>query len=91
MNGVSRVRVMVFNVTFNNIPLNRGGQFNHWRKPEYLEKTTDFPQVIDKLAHNIVSPFIIVCIFALVMNITSKLFFRSIDPIFLQFPEGHTI
>ena len=55
MNGVSRVRVMVFNVTFNNIPLNRGGQFNHWRKPEYLEKTTDFPQVIDKLAHNIVS------------------------------------
>jgi len=26
-----------------------GGQFHWWRKPEYPEKTTDLPQVTDKL------------------------------------------
>jgi hypothetical protein len=31
--------------------LYRGGQFYLWRKPEYLEKTTDLPQVTDKLDH----------------------------------------
>ena len=28
-----------------------GGQFYWWRKPENLEKTTDLPQVTDKLYH----------------------------------------
>jgi hypothetical protein len=29
----------------------RGGQFYWWMKPEYSEKTTDLPQVTDKLYH----------------------------------------
>jgi hypothetical protein len=29
--------------------LYRGGQFYWWRKPEYMEKTIELPQVIDKL------------------------------------------
>jgi hypothetical protein len=48
------VRVMVFNATFNNISVYRGGQFYWWRKPEYLEKTTDL-QVADKLLHTVLS------------------------------------
>ena len=31
--------------------LYRGSQFYWWRKPEYLEKTTDLSQIIDKLYH----------------------------------------
>ena len=31
--------------------LYRGGQFYWWMKPEYSEKTTDLPQVTDKLYH----------------------------------------
>ena len=31
--------------------LNRGGQIHWWRKSKYPEKTTDLPQVNDKLFH----------------------------------------
>ena len=37
---------MVFNANFNNISV-----ISWWRKPEYLEKTTDLSQVTDKLYH----------------------------------------
>ena len=33
------------------MPLSRIFQFYWWWKPEYLEKTTDLPQVTDKLYH----------------------------------------
>jgi len=29
----------------------RGGKFYWWRKPEYMEKTTDLPEVTDTLYH----------------------------------------
>ena len=32
-------------------PLSHGGQFYWWKKPEYLEKTTDLSQGTDKLYH----------------------------------------
>ena len=35
--------------------LDRSDQFYWWRKQKYLEKTTDLPQVTDKLNHNAVS------------------------------------
>ena len=31
--------------------LYHGGQFYWWREPEYTERTTDLPQVTDKLYH----------------------------------------
>ena len=42
-----RVRVMVFNATFNNISAISW----QWMKQEYPENTTDLLQVIDKLYH----------------------------------------
>ena len=40
--------ILVFRATFNNIS---GGQFYWWRKHEYPKKTTDHPQVTEKLHH----------------------------------------
>jgi len=42
---------MVFNTTLLIFQLYGGSQFSWWRKPEYLEKTIDLPQVTDKLYH----------------------------------------
>jgi len=46
---------MVFNTSFNNISVISWQSVYWWRKPEFLEKTTDLSQVTDKLSHNVVS------------------------------------
>jgi hypothetical protein len=46
-----RVRIMVFNATFNNISVISLGSVYWWRKPEYPEKTTDLPHGTDQLYH----------------------------------------
>jgi len=49
--GIKRVRVMVFNATFNNITVISWRSVLLVRKPEYPEKTTDLSEVTDKLYH----------------------------------------
>ena len=45
---------VVFNATFNNMSVYRGGNLYWWRKPDYPVKTIDLSQVTDKLYHIIV-------------------------------------
>ena len=40
---------IVFNATLTMFQLYCGGHFYWWRKPEYMEKTIDLSQIIDKL------------------------------------------
>jgi hypothetical protein len=44
---------MVFNATFNNISVISWRSDFCWMKPEYQEKTTNLPQVTDKLYHTL--------------------------------------
>ena len=46
-----RVKVMMFNATFNNISVISWLSVLLVGKPEYPEKTTNLPQVTDKLYH----------------------------------------
>jgi DNA-binding Lrp family transcriptional regulator len=47
-----KVRAVVFNATLNNISAISWRSVLLAEKPEYPEKTTDLPQVIDKLSKN---------------------------------------
>jgi len=45
------IRVRVFNATFSKISVISWQSNYWWRKLEYLQKTTDLSQLIDKLYH----------------------------------------
>ena len=49
LNLVKEARIMVFNTTFNNISVISWRSVLLVKEPEYPEKTTDLPQVTDKL------------------------------------------
>ena len=42
---------IVLSATLTMFQLYCGGQFYWWRKPQYMEKTIDLSQIIDKLYH----------------------------------------